>query len=91
MLASEDGPWKVFARLRFFAGNGFWGTLFDCFYCVTLWIAAGVSFLFDHQWKAQLVLWLALSAGAILVERLTTPQPTALGPFYTEEEKQNVL
>ena len=31
LLYGEDGPWNLLARLRYFAGQGFWGDLMDCF------------------------------------------------------------
>ena len=40
LLQAEDGPWDVIVRLRRAAGDGFWGSLLDCFYCLSLWIAA---------------------------------------------------
>src|ERR1051326_1161430 len=37
---AEDGPWDVAVRLRRLVGNGFWGKLLDCFYCLSIWISA---------------------------------------------------
>ena len=54
------------------AGDGFWGTLLDCFYCLSLWIAAPIAWWMGSQWLERCVLWLALSGGAILLERVTT-------------------
>ena len=39
LLHAEDGPWDLLVRLRRGVGNGFWGGLLDCFYCLSLWIA----------------------------------------------------
>ena len=71
LLFAEDGPWDVIIRLRRRAGDGFWGKLLDCFYCLSLWIAAPLTLLLGNGWAERLLLWPALSAGAILVERLT--------------------
>ena len=40
LLQAEDGPWDVVVHLRRRAGTGFWGQLLDCFYCLSVWIAA---------------------------------------------------
>lgn len=68
---AEDGPWDIFVRFRRLAGNGWLGTLLDCFYCLSLWVAAPLGWLLGHTWLERALLWLALSAGAILLERVT--------------------
>src|SRR5947209_16401846 len=88
LLNKEDGPWGSLAHFRRFAGNGFVGELLDCFYCLSLWIAAPVTFLLEHHWKERLLTWTALSAGAILLERVTTRPTEALRPFYFEDREQ---
>jgi hypothetical protein len=72
LLWGEDGPWNACVRLRRVAGNGFWGKLLDCFYCLSLWIAAPIAWWMGGRWLERGLLWLALSGGAILLERLTT-------------------
>lgn len=74
-LAVEDGPGRISARLRRRAGTGFWGSLLACFYCVSVWIAAPVAALIAHGWIEGLLLWPALSGGAILLQRATAPAP----------------
>ena len=77
LLFAEDGPWDVTIWLRRQAGAGFWGTLLDCFNCLSLWIAAPLALLLGGGWTERLLLWPALSAGAILVERLTSREGTS--------------
>ena len=80
LLWEEDGPWNAFARLRQIAGDSWWGKLLDCFYCLSLWIAAPIAWWTGGQWVERALVWLALSGGAILLERLTTgtrPPPAA--------------
>lgn len=72
LFFGEDGPGDIFVRLRRAAGEGFWGTLLDCFYCLSVWIALPLAYWLGESWKQRLLLWPALSAGAILLERLTT-------------------
>ena len=68
----EDGPWDMFVSLRRAAGAGFWGRLLDCFYCLSLWIAAPIAWWMSGGWAEGGLLWLACSGGAILLERLST-------------------
>lgn len=71
LVAAEDGPWDVVARLRRRAGAGFWGRLMDCFYCLSLWVALPLAWLVADDWRGRLIAWPALSGGAILLERMT--------------------
>jgi len=81
LLAAEDGPWQVIARLRQRAGAGFWGGLMDCFQCVSLWVAAPLAWLLGDGLRHSLLLWLALSGGAILVERVVARGPDGHAPY----------
>ena len=92
LLQAEDGPWDIVVRFRRLAGKGFWGKLLDCFYCLSVWIAAPVCWLIGEGWMERLLLWPALSAGAILLERLTERQegpPPAL--YYEDPEESDGL
>ena len=64
LLACEDGPFDLVVRLRQRVGNGFVGSLMDCYYCVTVWIAIPFALLLTHDVIAGLVTWLALSGAA---------------------------
>lgn len=81
LLNAEDGPWEVLVRLRKLAGSSFWAKLLDCFYCLSLWVAAPFALLLASSWRERLLLWLALSGGAILLERRYAPP----APQYFEE------
>ena len=95
LLNAEDGPWALLVRLRRVAGEGVWGSLLDCFYCLSVWVAAPFAYGLGSDWKERLLLWPALSGGAILAERLAVQRggfepPPAV--YYTEsEEKADVL
>jgi hypothetical protein len=90
----EDGPWDVFVRLRRLAGDGFFGSLLDCFYCLSLWMAAPLAWLLGHTWLERGLLVLALSGGAILLERIsaerTEPERTARPSDSTPAELQSL-
>jgi hypothetical protein len=82
------------ARFRRRVGNSFWGDLLDCFYCLSLWVAAPLALSLGHGWKERLLLWPALSGAAILLERATTrPETPGVTPTYyvEDEEKHDVL
>ena len=86
LLQAEDGPWNLIVRLRKFAGNGFWGQLLDCFYCLSLWIAAPFAWFLGQGIKERFLLWLAFSGAAILLERITNAKNTTPGPYWKEED-----
>jgi hypothetical protein len=46
------------------------GKVMDCFYWLRLWIAMPFGFLVAERWSERVLLWLALSAGAILLQRV---------------------
>ena len=71
LLAQEDGPFDVVFRLRKKVGQGFFGTLLDCFLCLSLWIALPFAFLSADTWIDRIVAWLALSGGASILLLLT--------------------
>jgi hypothetical protein len=91
LLNAEDGPWNWVVRLRQRAGTGFWAGLLDCFYCLSLWIAAPLAYFIGSRWFERFLLWLALSAGAILLERLA-PERAVAPPLYSvDREDTDVL
>ena len=94
LLNAEDGPWDLLVRLRRRMGSGFWGDLLDCFYCLSLWVAAPFALALGEGWKERLLLWPALSGAAILLERATArPETPGSTPTYyvEDEEKHDVL
>src|SRR5215469_15901482 len=90
LLQAEDGPGDVVVRLRRAAGDGFWGKLLDCFYCLSLWVAAPLAILLGENWWERALLWPSLSAGASLLEQATNsalripPAPFAEDPAVKE-------
>jgi hypothetical protein len=84
LLNAEDGPGDLVVKLRRFAGDGFWGALLDCFYCLSLWVAVPFAVLLAAGWRHGVVLWLALSGGACALERATT----AVAVHYSEDTEE---
>ena len=85
LLVAEDGPWNIFARLRQRAGQGFFATLIGCFYCLSLWVSAPLAWMIGSGKKERLLLWLALSGGAILLHRVTERNETVPPTTYYED------
>jgi hypothetical protein len=95
LLQAEDGPFGLVLRLRRFTGDSFWGQLLDCFYCLSLWIAVPFAVSLGTGWRERLLLWPALSAAAILLERTTAGAVAGYSedslPITKEEENHGVL
>ena len=70
LLASEDGPADLIVKFRALLGKSLAGKLMDCFQCLSLWIAAPAALFVTRQFLDWLLVWLALSGAACLLERL---------------------
>ena len=93
LLNAEDGPWQLVVRLRRIAGDGFWGELLDCFYCLSLWVSVPLAVLIGSNSKERGMLWLALSGGAAVLERISrrcdTEEPVVLEYLESTEDAPN--
>lgn len=90
LFQAEDGPWDLVVWLRRKAGEGFFGKLLDCFYCLSVWVAAPFAYLLGESWFERALLWPSLSAAAILLERVTNPAPkVTLAPFTEDPTEEN--
>ncbi len=83
LVWAEEGPWRVVARMRELAKAKGVRSI-DCFYCLSLWMAAPFAVLVAGSVGSGVVDWLAFSGAAILIERATaaavepdTPPPVA--------------
>ena len=65
LLQAEDGPADLIVQLRRAAGDGFLGSLLDCFHCLSLWVAAPFAVATGSTWLERGMLWLALSGGRV--------------------------
>jgi hypothetical protein len=89
LFSMEDGPWNCFAVLRERAARVLSPTLVSCFYCLSLWVSAPFALWLGSRWEESVLLWLSLSAGAILLERATDRQPSIWSTPYFEHEEVN--
>jgi len=90
LFQAEDGPWDVIVHIRRAAGNGFFGQLLDCFYCLSLWVSVPAAWAIGHSAQERILMGLAFSGGAILSERFTSKN-TAESPVNQalyEEDKE---
>ena len=74
LLAEEDGPGDAVARLRERLGDRPVGRLMDCLYCLSVWVAAPMSFAVARRGRDAPLAWLALSGAACLLERATAEE-----------------
>jgi len=90
LIAAEYGPGDVFLRLRDFLGRSFLGALMDCFGCVSLWVAAPLAFFVASRPFDLVVVWLALSGGAMLIERFK-PEPIVIEKTPEGDQSNDLL
>ncbi len=79
LLSAEDGPYKIFNKLRIRIGIHYIGErvntrtelaeLFSCTWCLSIWIGAiaSVAYYYLREPIVWIVLPLAMSAAAIIV------------------------
>ena len=87
LLHGEDGPWKMFARVRHRAHGSTFGEAFECFFCLSIWVALPLALLTGVNWGERALLWPALSAAAVLIERAAFPLTFEVVPEYHEDKE----
>jgi hypothetical protein len=87
LIQAEDGPWDIILRIRKMLGARFLGRLMDCFYCLSIWISAPIALLIGETTTEIILLWPSLSAGAMLLEKLTNRQVELPPAEYIEDEE----
>lgn len=91
LFQAEDGPWDMVVHLRRRAGNGFWRQLLDCFYCLSVWVAAPFALWLGARTSDRLLMWPALSAGAIVLERITGRESGEVPAVFFEESEDDYV
>jgi hypothetical protein len=90
LLAHEDGPADLIFRFRKRIGQSLAGKLMDCFYCLSLWIAAPAALFVSRAPTEWLMSWLALSGATCLLERMRK-QPVIMQSMSQAEGESDVL
>lgn len=71
LFTAEDGPWDLVFHLRKKLGNSIAGKAMDCFYCLSIWIAAPFALFVCTNWINRLICWISISGAACLLERFS--------------------
>ena len=71
LLQAEDGPFDLVYRLRQKLGNSVFGNMMDCFNCLSIWVAMPFAYFLGETWPLKILTWLAISGGAVLLDRIT--------------------
>jgi Protein of unknown function (DUF1360) len=71
LFSKEDGPFDIIYSIRKKAGAGFFGSLLDCFYCTSVWVALPFGLWTGNTWPEKLLYWAAFSGAACLLEQAT--------------------
>jgi len=86
LLSKEDGPFDIIFFIRKKAGAGFFGNLLDCFYCLSIWGAILPAVYIGEGLKETILLWLAFSGAACLLEKITGSKTSdTVKQFYKED------
>lgn len=85
LFGKEDGPFDVIFLLRQKAGNSVIGKLMDCFYCLSIWISLPFGLWLGRNWIEKVLVWLALSGAAALLEQATAKKDRPHAPEYLED------
>ena len=95
LIAKEDGPYDLVLRLRARAGTSVLGRLMDCPYCVSVWAALPLAGWLARRGRlpaADVVpVWLAISAGACLLEQATSGGPQPAGVEVIEQPPESPM
>jgi hypothetical protein len=70
MIAQEDGPFDVFARLRAAVGQASWvGRGFHCVLCVSFWLAwiAVAMVVSPVLWREYILSSLGVAGGSVVI------------------------
>ena len=85
LFGKEDGPFDIIFLIRKKAGTGFFAKLLDCFYCLSIWMALPFGIWLGANWLQKIILWLALSGAACLLEQATTKNDPPDTAEYRED------
>lgn len=90
LLVAEDGPWDALPRFRRLSKSTA-GKLLSCFYCSSLWVSIPFAILLAQTLTDILILWLAFSAAAILLENLSAWLGQPAAAYFVEGDQSNGL
>lgn len=83
LISKEDGPFDLVFKLRKQLGQGFFGSLLDCFYCLSLWIAIPFGIWVGISTIEKIICGIAISGLACIIEIIAEPKNEL--PKYFED------
>jgi Protein of unknown function (DUF1360) len=86
LLARENGPGDIVARTREAIGEHRLGDLLDCFACTSVWVAAAMTPSVARRRSGAIIIGLALSGAACLLDRLGGGEPVPAMIDLQQEE-----
>ena len=87
LVAFEDGPGEIVARLRRRAPAGL-RRMLDCIYCLSMWVSAPAALWVTRDPLDWFVTTLAVSGAACVVERLGD-RPVVIRPLDAVDERED--
>ncbi|MBS1497139.1 MAG: DUF1360 domain-containing protein [Bacteroidetes bacterium] len=71
LLSKEDGPFDIVYKIRKRIGQGFWGHLLDCFYCLSIWVSIPFGIWVGVSAIEKIICIIALSGAACVLQKIT--------------------
>lgn len=87
LLHAEEGPFGILAECRNWLRRKSLSGGTDCFYCLSLWVAAPFAIALESLWEERITLWLSLSGAAILANHAVQEKPE-MAWFYEEPTRE---
>lgn len=75
LIAREDGPFDLFARLRARVGQGTWvGRGLHCVLCVSFWLALAAALALRlATYTETLLAWQGIAGGVLFIHKFVEP------------------
>lgn len=70
LFSHEDGPFDIIIKLRMQLGQGFFGNLLDCFYCLSIWTAIPFAIWKADSFENFLLFWFSLSGAVCILQKI---------------------
>lgn len=82
LLSREDGPFDILFRVKKQLGQGFFGNLLDCFYCLSIWISVPFAAWTGNGILEIVIDTIAISGAACIIQKFIDKQQP---PTFFEE------
>lgn len=69
LFSYEDGPYNLVIKFRMQLGQSFFGSLLDCFYCLSIWVSLPFAIWKVNSISEFLLYWLALSGASCIIQK----------------------